>query len=684
MKKYVLQPNDSHPNMNIDYSNELNAEQYDVVKNAEGPCLVLAGAGSGKTRTLIYRVLYLIERGVAPENILLVTFTNKAASEMKSRVEKHLGNQFASLWCGTFHHIGLRILRKYAQHLNLSNNFSILDAEDSKSLLKNCYATLPFKPSEVHFPQASVVGKMISFAANINKPIHSVVNDQYPYFSHFIGEIEMLQKEYTKRKAAASALDFDDLLLKWIQLMQENPDIHERLSRQFHYCFIDEFQDTNALQNRIVELVSNVHKNLLVVGDDAQSIYSFRGAQVQNILDFPTRYPGTKVYKLETNYRSTPEILDLANQSISNNLNQFEKRLHSHNPNGNTPQLIKTRDTRDQSAFVVQHILSLIEEGVSLSAIAVLFRAKYQAAEIELELSRRQIPYVLRGGVRFFEQAHIKDVLAFIKIICTPYDEIAWARAFTLFPGIGPVASVKLHKYFKTEINNATPTEVLDSDAFYAKIPKKSISAIKFVRSYVRKAATVDKETQPDVLIELIMDCVYKSILEERFENASDRYDDLKELAHFAHTYKTTQGFLNDIALKENFRGETFGTDATPVNSEDTLVLSTIHQAKGLEWDSVFILSLAEGHFPHHLATNDQKQLEEERRLFYVASTRAKRDLFLLQPMTRYDREQGSVVTRQSVFLEELPSHVYEGAEVVKEEKDPWDYLEDVIAVDEP
>ena len=391
-RKYVLKQTNKAPTPSISYAKYLNPAQLEVVMQADGPSLVLAGAGSGKTRTLIYRVLYLLERGVDPEHILLVTFTNKAAAEMRTRVEQYLGSHLKGLWCGTFHHVGHRILRQYAVQAGFNDSFGILDQEDSRTLIKSCYTALHFKPSEMHFPKASVMQSILSYAANVQKDITEVIDERYPYFSHLEQEIMRVAQEYNRRKQAANNLDFDDLLLKWISLMQDHPKIHQRLTRQFRYCLVDEYQDINPLQNRVIEMVASEHRNLLVVGDDAQSIYSFRGADVQTILDFPKRYAVAKIYKLETNYRSTPEVLDLANRSIMNNFNQFQKELKSVRDSSLLPQLIKVRDPREQSTFVAQRILELAEEGVSLNEIAVLFRARYQAAELELELSRRQIP----------------------------------------------------------------------------------------------------------------------------------------------------------------------------------------------------------------------------------------------------------------------------------------------------
>jgi DNA helicase-2/ATP-dependent DNA helicase PcrA len=673
-RKYVLHGAAPGHELKINYEAELNREQLEVVRGADGKSLVLAGAGSGKTRTLIYRVLYLLEQGVKPDQILLVTFTNKAAGEMRGRMEKHLGGSMQGLWCGTFHHIGNRILRQHAAAMGLSPGFGILDEEDSRTLIKACYAALPFKPTDLRFPQASVVRGALSFAANTQKTLRQILDERYPYFSHLEDGFRAIAADYERRKRESNNLDFDDLLLTWVRLLREHPEVGGHLSEQFRYCLVDEYQDINPLQNTVMELLSKRHGNLLVVGDDAQSIYSFRGAEVQNILDFPKRHEQVKIFKLQTNYRSTPEILALANGSIRNNLRQFTKDLVSVRDSQKLPELIKVRDLRDQSTFVAQRILELIDEGVELKQIAVLFRARYQAAELEMELSRRQIPYVLRGGVRFFEQAHIKDVLAYLKILENPKDAVAWSRALTLYPGIGPGIAEKLHAEYLGLFDGSdlvAGQARLVSAAFGAKANKRARAGIEDFKNVIRKISDPKDAAHPDLLIQKILDAGYSREVLARFDNAKDRIEDLKELANFAHTYKSLSSFLTDLALKENFRGESFaGQDDGKAKPEpdDQLILSTIHQAKGLEWKVVFVLGLADGQFPHHQSKSDERALEEERRLFYVAVTRSQDELYLIHPMTRYDREAGLVISRPSPFVEELPSHVYEGVEAMEEE----------------
>ena len=660
-KKYVLKENTPSVHLRIRYEEELNSSQLEVVLKASGPSLVLAGAGSGKTRTLVYRVLYLLEQGTRPEDILFVTFTNKAAFEMKSRIERYYGGGLRGLWCGTFHHVGLRTLRMYGQEAGLQPGFGVLDEEDSRDLVRGCYDVLPFKPSEVNFPKANVVHRILSFGRNVCKSIPQVLADHYPYFTQFEKEIQDIAAAYEKRKIASNNLDYDDLLTRWISLLENSTDVRERLTEQFRYCLVDEYQDTNALQHRVMQILSSKHRNILVVGDDAQSIYSFRGANVHNILNFPKDYTDVRMFKLETNYRSTPQILQLANDSIGHNVHQFPKKLKSVRKDAEKPQLLRVRDIHEQSAFIAQRIQEYLDDGVELSEIAVLFRARYQAAELELELSKRKIPYVLRGGVRFFEQAHIKDVMSYLRILENPRDELAWMRALKQYSGIGVGYANKIYQAF---IAAGGDLEGVLKPGFGQSLSNRLRPGLERFKRLLKRLLDPSHAHAPDVLITQVLESGYVQYARTHFENAPDRIEDLHELVNFAHTYKTLSEFLEDMALRENFRGETM--DGMPLDSAQ-LVLSTIHQAKGLEWKVVFLVGLSEGQFPHYASAEDEEQLEEERRLFYVAATRAKDELYLIHPMTRYQYDQGTVICRPSVFLTELAGSSFESLEIEHE-----------------
>ncbi|HNX90760.1 MAG TPA: ATP-dependent helicase [Candidatus Omnitrophota bacterium] len=658
--KYVLHDDDGRVvNTHIDFINNLNGEQYEVVSKGDGPCLVLAGAGSGKTRTLIYRLAYLIEKGVPPQNILLMTFTNKAAREMQDRAEMLLKYTPKGLWSGTFHHIGNRILRMYASEAGYKNDFGILDDQDSKDLVKACMKKQTAEFKQEKFPKPSIVQDIISFASNTNKTIEKVLSEKYPYFSRFSAEIGMIAKEYAKKKKESNNMDYDDLLLTWKWLLENVPHVKKRFTEQFRYIMVDEYQDTNAIQGDIIDLLASFHRNILVVGDDAQAIYSFRGAKVQNILSFPNRFKDAKIYKLETNYRSSPEILALANDSLQNNLDQYEKHLKPVNPPLVKPVIVEVKDLYGQAAFVVQRVLELRDEGMELKDMAILFRAHYQSAELEMELVKRGIPYVVRGGIRFFEQAHIKDILSYLKIMQNPSDEISWIRALTLCPGIGPGYAVRLYEHFKkcgTALN-----VFIRGDAVNMLPPKARSGFSRFVK-IMTALMDEEKKDMPGEMISSVMDGGYETHMLTNFENAKDRIDDIKELINFSHDYKTLREFLNDITLRESFKGETIMGQGE--DDDEELLLSTVHQAKGLEWGVVMVIGLCEGQFPHPKALDDSAEVEEERRLFYVASTRAKKYLYLIHPMTRFDYQLGTVISRKSRFLEELSFDTYDSWEV--------------------
>ncbi|MBI4227026.1 MAG: ATP-dependent helicase [Candidatus Omnitrophica bacterium] len=652
---YTLHPSvPSTPPPRLDYRAALNAEQHRVVTEGDGHVLVLAGPGSGKTRTLIYRVAYLLERGVPPSAILLVTFTVKAAREMLARVEGLLQQRPDGLWGGTFHHIGNLILRQHADRLGLTPTFTILDEEDAGDLLAACLADLKLPTTERRLPQATVIGAILSLAVNTQRPIAQVVTAQYPYFAEAAPILERVAARYTQRKRQANAMDYDDLLLGWLRLLERHDDLRAQYADTFRYVLVDEYQDTNRLQFALVRQMGQGHGNILVVGDDAQSIYAFRGADVNNILEFPRQFPDTTIFKLEANYRSTPEILQVANVSIQHNRRQFPKALTTTRPAGAAPIVVPLVDTRQQAAFVAQRLLELRDEGTALEQMAVLFRARYQAAELELELTRRNIPYVIRGGVRFFEQTHIKDVLAYLKLLVNPADELAWGRTLRLHDGIGQVYAQRIWSRLQATVD---PLQAAFHDAAGAtlELPARARGGWQRFHRTLGALQLPEAPHQPGQVILEIVARGYRPYAEARFHDARDRLEDLAQLAAFAATYRSTDQLLADLSLREGFKGETITGWSPP---DEHVVLSTIHQAKGLEWKSLFLLGMSDGQFPHPKSIDDQEALEEERRLFYVAVTRAKDELYLTYPLTRYSSQTGEVLMRPSRFLQELPETI--------------------------
>jgi DNA helicase-2/ATP-dependent DNA helicase PcrA len=652
---------DTEKNIHLRYAQELNDEQLQVVTQADGPCLVLAGAGSGKTRTLVYRVAYLLENKIPAEQILLMTFTNKAAKEMLWRVESLLGFKPKHLWGGTFHHIGNLILRKYIKKIGFNNNYSILDEEDARDLITAIIGGTNYKKNK-YFPKASVIKNIISFANNSQKNIKQVFTEKFSYLEQSIlPQIEEIASLYKERKKQHNALDYDDLLLHWLKLLETHEEVRKTLSNKFNYILVDEYQDTNRLQAKIIELLSSDHQNILVVGDDAQSIYSFRAADVSNILSFPKKFDKVKIFKLETNYRSCPEILTLANNSISHNVAQFPKVLKPIRPSGQKPIIIPVQNNEQQAQFISQRILELTEEGFALRDIAILFRADYQALELELELNKKSIPYIKRGGIKFFEQAHLKDIASFLKIISNPNDEIAWTRILNLQAGIGRVGAQKIISLLP---KNTFTTAV---HAKLTELPKQLQTAWENFRKILVNLEQI-KNNDLSSLIQIIMKNFYELYLQTNYDNANKRIEDVEQLENFATTYDSLENFLSDISLSENFRTD---DSQTADKNEDYLLLSTIHQAKGLEWPVVFVIHLINGQFPHAKAMEKNEEIEEERRLFYVAITRAKDILYLVYPHILYNQQYGFIFGQPSDFIQELNANLYDTWEIESTSDNP-------------
>lgn len=636
----------------IDYQKELNPEQNAVVQNGDGPCLVLAGAGSGKTRTITFRVAYLLEHGVRPDEILLVTFTNKAAREMVHRVE-HLPIETTEKirlpWSGTFHHIAFRLLKQYASLLGYQNNFTVLDSEDSKDILKLSTKVEGVDKTQKRFPSAAVIQSLISFSRNAGRSLTEVLEEKYPHWSDLGDVIGRIAADYSRRKIAANAMDFDDLLTNLYRLLANHENVRQKLATQFKYVLVDEYQDTNKIQAMIIQAMASVHHNVLVVGDDAQSIYSFRAADIQNILDFQTHYPGAKIFKLETNYRSTPDILDVANEVIANNTKQYKKELKSVRERFTKPEVHAFLDQAEEADFVAGRILEMRDEGVPLSQIAVLFRAAFHSQALELQLNKRNIPYDYRGGIRFFERAHVKDALAFLRIFSNQKDTIAWSRVLSLQSGIGPAAAEKiialilpleerLTEYHLDIVSQSIPAR--------ARVGWNDFSAI--WRRLVRDSAEM---AGPGDLLRAVLDSKYIEYLEAEYPDFRERRDDLEQLSNLADREPDLAKFLAESVLQEQFTKPGVNVD------DEKIVLSTIHQAKGLEWEAVFILNVAAGQFPHERSLGEPGGVEEERRLFYVAVTRAKKHLHLSYPLTG---NMHSYLQGPSQFLNEVDRDLLE------------------------
>ncbi|HYA12744.1 MAG TPA: ATP-dependent helicase [Syntrophales bacterium] len=641
----------------IDYQKELNQEQLRVVMEKDGPILVIAGAGSGKTRTLTYRVARLIESGSRPERILLATFTNKAARTMLSRVKALTDVDINHMWGGTFHHIAHLILRTNSLLLGYERNFSILDSEDSTQLINTCISEKGIITKNDKFPKGDVLRDIVSFSINTGAKIEDVIKTRYPYFSNVIDDIKQVAVDYQMHKKKLNVMDFDDLLVNCKKLLTDYQDLLRKYAEKFSDVLVDEYQDTNTIQADIVDLLASGHANLMAVGDDSQSIYAFRGANFENIIKFPEKYPDCKLFKLEINYRSTPEILHLANMSIINNDRQYQKTLRSVRRKGIRPILIPIKDVMQQANFAAQRILELIREGMPVSEIAVLYRAHYHSIELQMEMVRRGIPFEIRSGIRFFEQAHIKDVTAYMRIIMNPFDELAWKRVLGLYRKIGKITAEKLWNFL---LSKKSPLETAFHDDFLRRTPKAAKEGIMSCRNILGRL-TRSPGLSPSEIIEILLEGGYRDHLREKYTDAASREDDLIQLSNFSLRFCSLEDFLGELSLLTNMT-EVNESEADDENG-DRVILSTIHQAKGLEWSVVLIIWCADGMLPLARALKDPNGEEEERRLFYVATTRAKDQLYLCYPLTSYTRGMGNMMQMPSRFIRELsPQATYKKA----------------------
>ncbi|MBM3707459.1 MAG: ATP-dependent helicase [Actinobacteria bacterium] len=626
----------------IDYAKELNKSQLQAVEFKKGPVLVIAGAGSGKTRTLVYRVARLVEDGIKPENILLLTFTRKAAQEMLRRASNLLDERCGNVSGGTFHSFANLILKRYAKFVEFNENFTILDRKDSEDVVGFIRNELGFYKSRVRFPQKGTIADIISKAINKDCQLISIIRDEYPHFLHQYEDINKIYREYSSYKKAKSLMDYDDLLIYIEMLLRENKEIKVKVSSYYNYIMIDEFQDTNKLQSKIAYLLASQYKNIMVVGDDSQSIYSFRGANFRNIMDFPKVYPEARIIRLEQNYRSTQPILDFTNQIIRYAGEKYDKKLFTKKEGEQKPVYIEAENENWQSKFIVQRVLELREEGVALDDIAVLFRSSWQSMDLEIELNTHNIPFIKYGGIKFTEAAHIKDVVAHLKVAYNPMDFVSWIRILMLIEGIGPAYAYEITREI---VEGRGGIKQLASDFYLSKkfgknllklyevlsCVEASAKEIKLNMSKLKKAdensATLDFSEK----LRLVID-YYKPLLKEKYDDYNRRLDDLTSLEIISRRYNNLADFLFDLTLEPVDERQ---FKVTPEDSEDEkLILSTIHSAKGLEWHTIFIISLIDGYLPSSYSMNSTEEIEEERRLLYVASTRAKQNLYLIKPGT--------------------------------------------------
>jgi DNA helicase-2/ATP-dependent DNA helicase PcrA len=662
-KQYILKkttlPTPRSPG--LDYRKELNDAQYQAATTVEGPLLIIAGAGTGKTRTLVYRVAHLINIDVDPRSILLLTFTRRAAEEMLRRASLLIDSRCTQVAGGTFHSFANLVLREFGRRIDLSPSFTIMDRPDSEDAIQLLRTEMGLNYKDRRFPRKQTVAEIFSMSLNKQTTVAELLEREYPHLYDSLDDLLQLYERYADYKKTKALLDYDDLLIKLRDLLAQQENVRQRLSNLYQFIMVDEYQDTNHLQAQIIRLLAATHNNVAVVGDDAQSIYSFRGANFRNIMDFPQAFPGTRVVKLEENYRSTQPILNLTNQIIQRAKERYDKRLFTRKREGELPLLVQAESEQIQSRFVCQKILELREEGVPLWDIAVLFRSSFHSFDLELELARHNIPFVKRGGFQFMETTHIKDLLAHLRIVANPQDAISWNRVLLLLEGVGPQMSQKITHWL---LQGTRPLERLRTFQVKERIAHE-LKTLAQVLQYASEAERPAEQTQ------YLMQYYTPVLKRNHPEDHPKRLRDLEHFQGITDRYRSLERLLADMAL-EPPSDSVAGTLAVDPD-EGPVILSTIHSAKGLEWHSVFIIWALEGRFPSFYNINTEEEIEEERRLLYVAATRAKENLFISYPIKIFDRGLRMVLSRPSQFIEGISEELLEPMTVVDEERN-WDW----------
>ncbi len=628
----------------LDLAGQLNAAQRAAVEARDGSFLVVAGAGTGKTRTLVWRLARLVECGLAPEHILLLTFTRRSAQEMLRRAAGLLDERCQRVAGGTFHSFANTVLRRHAPLLGYADGFTILDRGDAADLMGMLRSASGFAQRGRRFPRKDTLIDLASKRVNTQRPLAELVAADYPQFLDDLDDIAELAGRYSQRKRELSVMDYDDLLVELRRLLVEHDAVRRRLGASYHYVMVDEFQDTNRLQAHLAALLASAHGNLMVVGDEAQSIYSFRGADFRNIVDFPTLFKDCKTFLLEQNYRSTQPILDLGNAVLGPAREHFGKQLWSELEGETLPAFVRTADDRAEADFICDQVLELREQGVALGEMAVLCRAAWHTNGLELELGKRNIPFRKFGGLKLVETAHIKDVTALLRLAANPLDGPAWFRILQLLEGIGPATAESISR------------QVIDSGGDLAVLTAALLAKKRFALELAelqRVLGQLAAERQP--LAERLASAIlaYRRWMPKKYDDVNRRLQDLEALQVIAERYRELDAFLADLAIDP----PDFGRLRAERQAEDEwLTLSTVHSAKGLEWRAVFVVHLSNGHFPSRAALADSDSYEEERRLLYVAVTRAKQRLYLLKPEEASGRGPYRDVLEISSLLTEIPN----------------------------
>ncbi len=650
-KKYILKKQSTNTTYTVNYNDELNQNQLKAVTKKQGSVLVIAGAGSGKTKTLTYRVARLIEDGIQPENILLLTFTKKAADEMLNRATTVLDNRCEKVAGGTFHSFANFILRKYSNYLELKNNFTIMDRADAEDVINHITGQLIPK-KEKRFPRKGTIIDIYSKTINKNMSVKDIIQEEFSQFEHATEKIIEIHKAYVNYKRENSTLDYDDLLLYLKVLLTSNENIRKKISNQYKYIMIDEYQDTNTLQAEIIELLASEHNNVMAVGDDSQSIYSFRGANFKNILNFPNIFPNTEIIKLEQNYRSSQNILNFTNKLLEKAKEKYSKTLYSNIQNETKPALICASDQQTEADFICQRILELLDENIPLNDICVLARSARMTYNLEIELNKRAIPYKKFGGLKFIETAHIKDIIAHLRVILNPDDIISLNRILLLLKGIGAQTVSKLLPLLRGQ--NTIDTKLL---------PQKKSSDLENMVTVINNLRTTP--LSPAEIVSNIIK-YYQPILQNKYDDYTKRQKDLEHFEYLAHQYSNLEDFLSDLALEPPDKSVSEVEEGSV--KDEYLTISTIHSAKGLEWNSVFIIGAVDGRFPSVYSFNSPEEMDEELRLMYVASTRAKNDLYITYPIDMFDHATSMVLSKPSRFLDDIEADLIEKWIIEKED----------------
>lgn len=648
-KKYVLKRtsktglvnNNDEARFKINYKEELNASQFVAATAVKGCYLIIAGAGTGKTRTLVYRVARLIELGHDPNSILLLTFTRKAANEMLKRASMLLDDRCSKIRGGTFHSFANLTLRKYAKAIGLDSAFTILDQGDSEDVINLIRSQDRFLIRDKRFPNKQTLNKVYSLSVNTGKKVEEIIENDYPHFLPLLDKVLEIQKIFIQYKRNNNLLDYDDLLIYLREFLKKESPAVKALLSEIKFVMVDEYQDTNHLQAEIVKGLAKYNKNVMVVGDDSQAIYSFRGADFHNIMQFPKLFDNVKIIKLEENYRSVQAILDFANRINEAAIEKYKKELYTRRGSGVLPSIVAAATDNLQSKFIVEKILDLREEGVQLKDIAVLFRSSFFSFDLELELSKANIPFQKFGGMKFVETAHIKDVMAFLRIAVNPKDVISWYRVLLLHEGVGPKTAQRI----LDELSTARITIKAEPDD-QPEFKHHKLGPLFYLLYELQK-----KKYMPSEMVQKVYN-YYWELFKANYDDWNKRKKDLDIFQNIVENYTSIDSLLSDMAI-EPIIESVLDVDAAD-KEEEYVTLSTIHSAKGLEWHSVFIIHAVEGYFPSARSVENLDSLEEERRLMYVASTRAKNNLFVSYPMNLYDREAGMTLSKPSRFISEI------------------------------